>query len=441
MKKVTMFVWNHFTNDARVNRECTTLADNGYDVNLIAINDPKNTAISAYEEISNTFKVHRVKRYPWLLQAYQDHGKNFLLVVAGVQIVIIPSLFYISFTLMAAYLLSLVVAAGMIKFKKIRKWFINGAIITRMIVKGYIQNADIYHANDLNTLPQAIVCSKLRLKPKPLIYDSHEVQSDRTGYNPKTIKRIESFMLKFVDQMIVENHTRAKYNEDIYGFYPKTLYNYSEKYNIEEKPQINLHKKISINEDVKILLYQGGLQQGRGLELLIEAMDEIEEGHLLFIGGGKLTQTLKEQAEASKQADRIHFLDKVPFQELPSYTREAYLGFQVLQNICFNHYSASSNKLFEYMMAHVPVISCDFPEIKKVVEETNTGLVVDSHKASEIANAVNQLVKDTSLRNQLSENTKQAKEIYNWNNEKSKLLEVYNQFVPIEHPITQVHTK
>lgn len=441
MKKVTMFVWNHFTNDARVNRECTTLADNGYDVNLIAINDPKNPAISAYEEISNKFKVHRVKRYPWLLQAYQDHGKKFLLVVAGVQVVIIPSLFYISFTLMAAYLLSLVVAAGMIKFKKIRKWFINGAIITRMIVKGYIQNADIYHANDLNTLPQAIVCSKLRLKPKPLIYDSHEVQSDRTGYNPKTIKRIESFMLKFVDQMIVENHTRAKYNEDIYGFYPKTLYNYSEKYNIEEKPQINLHKKIGINEDEKILLYQGGLQQGRGLELLIEAMDEIEEGHLLFIGGGKLTQTLKEQAEASKQADRIHFLDKVPFQELPSYTREAYLGFQVLQNICFNHYSASSNKLFEYMMAHVPVISCDFPEIKKVVEETNTGIVVDSHSASEIANAVNQLVKNTSLRNQLSENTKQAKEIYNWNNEKSKLLEVYNQFVPLEHPITQVHTK
>lgn len=441
MKKVTMFVWNHFTNDARVNRECTTLADNGYDINLIAINDPKNPAISAYEEISNTFKVHRVKRYPWLLQAYQDHGKKFLLVVAGVQVVIIPSLFYISFTLMAAYLLSLVVAAGMIKFKKIRKWFINGAIITRMIVKGYIQNADIYHANDLNTLPQAIVCSKLRLKPKPLIYDSHEVQSDRTGYNPKTIKSIESFMLKFVDQMIVENHTRAKYNEDIYGFYPKTLYNYSEKYNIEEKPQINLHKKIGINEDEKILLYQGGLQQGRGLELLIEAMDEIEEGHLLFIGGGKLTQPLKEQAEASKQAYRIHFLDKVPFQELPSYTREAYLGFQVLQNICFNHYSASSNKLFEYMMAHVPVISCDFPEIKKVVEETNTGLVVDSHNASEIANTVNQLVKDTSLRNQLSENTKQAKEIYNWNNEKSKLLEVYNQFVPIEHPITQIHTK
>lgn len=441
MKKVTMFVWNHFTNDARVNRECTTLAEQGYEVDLIAINDPKNPVITAYEEISNSFRVHRVKRYPWMLQAYQDYGKKFLLVVAGVQVAIIPALFYISFTIMAAYLMSLVIAAGMIKIKKLRKWFINGAIITRMIVKGYFQNSDIYHANDLNTLPQAIVCSKLRLKPRPLIYDSHEVQSDRTGYNKEKIKKIESFMLKFVDQMIVENHTRAKYNEKIYGFYPKTLYNYSEKYEIQDKHKINLHQIIGINEDEKILLYQGGLQQGRGLELLIKAMDEIEEGHLLFIGGGKLTQQLKDMSKSSAKAHKIHFLDKVPFQELPSYTREAYLGFQVLQNICFNHYSASSNKLFEYMMAHVPVISCDFPEIKKVVDETNTGIVVDPHNANEIAEAVNKLVNDEALRNRLSENTKQAKEIYNWNNEKVKLLEIYNQFAPLSNKEIQLNFK
>ncbi|MFP6334694.1 glycosyltransferase, partial [Bacillus subtilis] len=128
---------------------------------------------------------------------------------------------------------------------------------------------------------------------------------------------------------------------------------YSEKYDIQDKPKINLHELIGISKNEKILLYQGGLQQGRGLELLIEAMDQIEEGHLLFIGGGKLTQSLKDQSKQSAQSSRIHFLDKVPFQQLPSYTREAYLGFQVLQNICFNHYSASSNKLFEYMMAHV----------------------------------------------------------------------------------------
>lgn len=160
-------------------------------------------------------------------------------------------------------------------------------------------------------------------------------------------------------------------------------------------------------------------------------MDQIEEGHLLFIGGGKLTQSLKDQSKQSAQSSRIHFLDKVPFQQLPSYTREAYLGFQVLQNICFNHYSASSNKLFEYMMAHVPVVSCDFPEIQKVVEETNTGIVIDSHNVNEIAEAVNKLVKNPQLRSEMSENTKVAKEIYNWENEKVKLLDIYNEFAPL----------
>ena len=75
----------------------------------------------------------------------------------------------------------------------------------------------------------------------------------------------------------------------------------------------------------------------------------------------------------------MKFLPKVPVAELPKYTRNAYLGFQVLNNMNFNHYSASSNKLFEYMMAGVPVIACSFPEIQKVVETEKVGICVDSH--------------------------------------------------------------
>jgi len=61
MKKVTMFVWNHFTNDARVNRECTALSEK-YDVNLIAIDDPKDENLKPYERINDRFHVTRVRR-------------------------------------------------------------------------------------------------------------------------------------------------------------------------------------------------------------------------------------------------------------------------------------------------------------------------------------------------------------------------------------------
>ncbi|MFP4944031.1 glycosyltransferase [Staphylococcus pseudintermedius] len=426
MKKVAMFVWNHFTNDARVNRECTALAEDGYDVYLIAINDPKNTDIEAFEQREPHFRVHRVKRYPMLIQVYADYGKRFLIIIGGVSFTIAAGLFFINLKLMLGYLAILLAGMVILKVKKLRKWVVNGAIIARMIIKGYQQKADIYHSNDLNTLPQGIVCSKLRLHPKPLVYDSHEVQTDRTGYNPERIKKIERFLLQFVDTMMVENQTRAQHNEWLYGFYPQPLYNYSVLYDIEQQPYYNLHEKLGLNQNEKILLYQGGLQQGRGLEKLIEAMPMIQEGVLVFVGGGKLTETLKAQAQQSEARDRIFFLDKVPFEKLPQITREAFVGFQVLQNVCFNHYSASSNKLFEYIMAHVPVIACDFPEIKRVVEENEVGIATDTHSSQNIAAAVNHLLQHPELYDRYRANTRRAKMIYNWQNEKQKLLNVYN---------------
>lgn len=70
--------------------------------------------------------------------------------------------------------------------------------------------------------------------------------------------------------MMVENHTRAQHNECLYGFYPQPLYNYSVLYDIEQQPYYNLHEKLGLNQNEKILLYQGGLQQGRGLRNLLK---------------------------------------------------------------------------------------------------------------------------------------------------------------------------
>ncbi|WP_414054040.1 glycosyltransferase [Macrococcus equi] len=426
MKKVTMFVWNHFTNDARVNRECTTLSQNDYDVHLIAIDDPKDDSVLKEERINENFNVSRVQRYPSFITAYQKDKNSFLIKVGTVSTIIGVTLLYFNLMLLIYFASLLLMMALSIKLRKVRKNIVNAAIIGRMIFKGYKDNSDIYHSNDLNTLPQGIICSKFRLKPKKLVYDSHEVQTSRTGYNPKTIKLFESFMIKFVDEMIVENHTRAKKNEELYGFYPNTLYNYSELYDIEEKPDVDLHAELGLPKDEKILLYQGGLQKGRGLELLIEMMPQVKEGTLVFLGAGKLEKKLKEMAANSPVSDRIKFVEKVHFKALPSYTKQAYLGFQVLQNICFNHYSASSNKLFEYIMAHVPVVSCNFPEVKAVVEQ-GVGISVDSHDVNQIAHAVNTLVTDEKLRSQYSEKCKEIKKIYNWDNEQKKLLEVYKK--------------
>lgn len=60
-KKVCMFVWNHFTNDARVLRECTALSDKYYDVDLICIHDPNNPDLDLIQKYNDHFTVYRVK--------------------------------------------------------------------------------------------------------------------------------------------------------------------------------------------------------------------------------------------------------------------------------------------------------------------------------------------------------------------------------------------
>lgn len=426
-KNVCMFVWNHFTNDARVLRECTALSEDNYNVDLICIEDPSDPDLPNFEERNPNFRVHRVSRYPKTLKLlknmYSALRRNKIL--AG-----ITSLSW----LVALYFFPLLVlAVSLILFSllktKLQVVWVRGSIIFGMIKKGFEKKYDFYHSNDLNTLPQGFVCSKLRLNKKVLIYDSHEVQTSRTGYDSGFYAKMESFFIKKIDSMIVENHTRAKYNEDLYGFYPYVVHNYPFKLEETNNDAINLREILGLPEKEKILLYQGGIQTGRGLDKLIQAAPYFKEGTLVLIGDGRIKPQLMQMVKELDLEDRVKFLPKVPLSDLPKYTRNAYLGFQVLNNVCFNHYSASSNKLFEYMMCGVPVVACDFPEIKKVVEDNGTGICVDSHDINQISVAVNKLVENNELRNELGENSKKARSNYNWENEKNELLNVYSSLI------------
>lgn len=420
-KNVCMFVWNHFTNDARVLRECTTLSEKGYNVDLICIHDPNNLDMKYVEKRNDHFNVYRVRRYPLLFSAFQKCLKNKFL----------GSLAF-GFWLFLAYFFPLIIIpitllVGIVLKTKLKQVIIRSNIIIRMILRGRLKRYDIYHSNDLNTLPQGYICSKWRFKRRALIYDSHEVQTSRTGYDHSIYAKLEQFFINKMDSMIVENHTRAKYNEVLYGFYPNVIHNYPFKQNkikVDDE-KINLNKILQLSEDEKILLYQGGIQEGRGLDKLIKAVPMFEQGTLVLIGDGRIKPDLEKMVKDMNLQDRVKFLPKVPLEDLPKYTENAYIGFQVLNNINYNHYSASSNKLFEYMMAGVPVVACNFPEIRRVVQGEETGICIDSHKPEEIANAVNKLLNNSALHTRYSENSIKASKLFNWDQEKELFINVY----------------
>lgn len=422
-QKVCMFVWNHFTNDARVMRECLALSEEQYQVDLICIHNPDDPNLLKIEEYNPYFKVYRVPRYPYLLTLLQKSYKKSLdnkFFIAPFLLVWLILLYFLPlWTLVVTSLL-------LVLFKtKIKLIWIRANIFLHMIRLGIKKDYNIYHSNDLNTLPQGYICSKVRFKQRKLIYDSHEVQTSRTGYNSKLYVYLEAFLIKKIDSMIVENHTRARYAKKVYKFYPNVVYNYPIKIDAVTHGKVSLKKILGLPESEKILLYQGGIQTGRGLENLIKAAPLFKEGTLVLIGDGRIKRDLEKLVDQMGLKEKVRFLPKVPLKDLPLYTREAYIGFQVLNNVCFNHYSAASNKLFEYIMSYVPVIACSFPEIKKVIQGEGIGLCVDSHDPVSIAKGVNYLLDSPEEYQVMKKKCAIAREKYNWEYEKVNFLTVY----------------
>lgn len=386
MKKVTMFVWNNFVNDARVLREASALAELGYETTIIAKKELTEMNLASSEVVQKNIYVNR----PLKLELPGFITKR-------------------------------------ISSSILTKHLPNMLLMLKMIMIGRGQKSDVYHAHDLNTLIQGIACAKLRLKRKLLIYDSHEVQTSRTHYSFDKIYKIEKFLLNFVDEVIVENDTRAEYHYNLYKQRPTSIHNYSELYNIDEVKGFPIKEKYNIDKEKKIVLYQGGMQEGRGLFKLLDAFKNIESAMLLMIGDGKERQNLIDYHHKLKLEDKVIFIDRVPYKDLRSYTKSADIGIQFLENVNFNHYSASSNKLFEYIMAHVPVIGSNLPEIERVIKEEEVGLIVEESNTRELQDAIQLLIDNEAVRKTCQKNTNIAKEKYNWNLEKKKFKKIYEK--------------
>jgi len=81
------------------------------------------------------------------------------------------------------------------------------------------------------------------------------------------------------------------------------------------------------------------------------------------------------------------------------------------------------------MSAAIPVIGSAFPLWKEILEGNNCGICVDPLNAEEISEAVNKIINDPELAEKMGENGRKAvKEKYNWDVEKKKLLELYDNF-------------
>jgi glycosyltransferase involved in cell wall biosynthesis len=277
--------------------------------------------------------------------------------------------------------------------------------------------ADIFLSNDTDTLLANYFASKIHRKK--LVFDAHELfpEVPELTNRPK-IKRIWEKIENRIFPKLKYSYTVCQSIANYYNL------KYGTKMQIVRnapyyKEYMPTEKKLAFGQK-KIILYQGALNVGRGLEWVINTMSFVENAMLVIIGDGDIQQQLEKQAKELNLSDKVVFLGKIPANELYEYTISANIGLCLLENRGLSYYFSLPNRIFDYIQARVPVLASDFPEISKIVKHYNTGKLIDNYAPEKLAETISKML-EKPIDTQHFANI--SKELC-WENEEKILLKI-----------------
>jgi glycosyltransferase involved in cell wall biosynthesis len=276
---------------------------------------------------------------------------------------------------------------------------------------------DYLWANDLDTLlPNYLVA---KLKRKPLIFDSHEhfTQVPELKYNPfaqKVWKWVEKHCIKGCDAVFTVCNPIKDYFKEEYK---------KESIVVRNIPPRNTTINIQIPSANKenIIVWQGAVNIERGLEELCEAMQWIN-AKLLIMGEGDIKSNLEKKVKELRLEEKIHFLGRLPFEEMMSKTKTAKLAISIDKPTNGNYAISLPNKIFEYIACSVPVLVSPLQEIKLIVEKYETGEFLSSYNPQDLAKQISKLLNNNIKLDLIAENCKKAAKELCWENEETQIF-------------------
>jgi len=175
-----------------------------------------------------------------------------------------------------------------------------------------------------------------------------------------------------------------------------------------------------------VILYQGALNEGRGLETAIDAMALLPpEFELWLVGEGDLSTALRQRAAQSIARQRIRFLGKRTPVQLRQLTPRAWVGLNLLENKGISYYYSLANKAFDYLHAGVPAVHMDFPEYRHLVQQWGIGILLEQLDKHVLSQQLQLLAHQPERWQQLRANCLTARQHLHWQKEATRLRHIF----------------
>ena len=280
------------------------------------------------------------------------------------------------------------------------------------------QKADLICAIDLDTiLPVYFVTA---IKHQKRVYDAHELFTEQKEVITRPMIHkiwlaVERFSVpKFINGYTVNDFIAAELQRR-YGVKYAIVRNLP---SLKELPE-------HLIKSEKWILYQGAVNEGRCFETLLPAMKEVN-ARLVIVGKGNFFEQTKELVKKNGLEVKVELKGYVSPTELAKLTPTAYIGLTLFESKGMNQYYSLANRFFDYCMAGIPQVCVDYPEYAAINEKYKFAYMIGDTEPATIAAALNNLLEDDVLYQELHQNCLKARQILNWHNEQQTLLNFYN---------------
>ncbi|MCE5249856.1 glycosyltransferase family 4 protein [bacterium] len=353
----------HIPFDTRIfHKECRSLADAGYEVHLVAPHDR--------DEVVDGVRIHAVRR----------------------------------------------------RHSKLKRMMFSPVDVLRKALK---IDAPLYHFHDPELIPAGLI---LRALGKSVIYDVHEDYPETVPNKqvvPRAFGQPAGLIMRLIERcasplfsavVVVTPAIHARFRS--YTGKTHLIYNF---------PIVRDHGAIPWESREDAVCYLGSIASNRGILEMVKAIALVREKipAKLILAGDFTSKSLEREISALPEFSSVEYHGFVEFDESDKLLARAKAGLIVVHPE--QRYRVSyPNKLFEYMMAGIPVIASDFPLWREMIEESQCGILVDPLDPDAIADAIVTMLQNPGEAQAMgTRGHEAAKEKYRWENENRKLLTLY----------------
>ena len=292
----------------------------------------------------------------------------------------------------------------------------------------------VIYAHDYYLIFPAWIASKII--DALVIYDAHDLivleDGEKVTYRDLFFYKLERALIRKMDLVIAANDERSLIMYEHYELkkIPTVIKNIppNNELSIGKEYVLEKYYKLKhLNKDDIHIIYMGGVDINRGINMLLESLRYLSHNYIcIIIGDGPSMREIEVRYKHYIENGRLRMLGNIINEEIPALLKEGDIGFISYAMSGLNNINCASNKVYEYAQAQLPIVSTGQQPISQVLKEYNIGELLpidDGNMPIHVANCI----KKIKTKGYYSSSIAKFLDKNKWEYEEVKLLNAINE--------------